>query len=370
MTSYRCNLTLVSILAAIACTESPVPAKVAPPVRVARAEVPQDATGARYTANVEPRVRVDLAFKVGGYIESILKVRGADGKVRPVQEGDRVKAGDVLCRVQTDNYRVKLQQALGGLGQAEAALGAATQDYERASKLAAENAIPGSLLDGATAKLTGTKAAVNYANGLVNEARVYLADTALKAPLDATVMKRLVEVGSLVGPGIGGFVLADTTSMRVVVGVPDRDLDRFAPGAQVPVRIDVLGLDLTGRVTRVAPFADPRTRVFEVEVTIPNDGDRIRAGMFASVTGAGAARSTHPAVPLSAIIRPPGRTQGYAVVVVDAPSGTAVARVREVEPGDVRGGRIEIVKGIQAGEFVAISGASFLADGQTVTVVP
>jgi multidrug efflux system membrane fusion protein len=75
-------------------------------------------------------------------------------------------------------------------------------------------------------------------------------------------------------------------------------------------------------------------------------------------------------VPLSAIVRPPGRTQGYAVVVVEAAAGPAVARVREVEPGDVRGGRIEVAKGVQAGELVVVSGASFLADGQAVTVVP
>ena len=358
------------LLAAAACGGKPAPVKVPRPVRLVAAEVPEGRAANRYSGNVEPRVRVDLAFKVAGYIGEILQVRGVDGRMRNVQEGDEVRAGDVLCQVRDDNYRVKLEQALGGLGQAEAALLAARRDYDRARPLHADNAIPKALLDGAEAKLDGTKAAVAYARGLVDEARVFLADTALKAPLDATVMKRLVEVGSLVGPGVGGFVLADTRSMRVVFGVPDAGLARFPMGAEVAVRLDAIGMDATGRVTRVSPYADPRTRIFDVEVTIPNGDGRIKAGMIASVTDRGGDVSPVPAVPLAAIVRPPGATEGYAVFTVEAGPDGSVARARRVRLGEVRGDRVEVEEGLAAGDRVVVPGASFLADGQAVTVVP
>ena len=69
------------------------------PVRVAAVELNAASTEARYSATIIPRTQVELAFKVGGYVDALRKVRGVDGKMRDIQEGDRISTGTVLARV-------------------------------------------------------------------------------------------------------------------------------------------------------------------------------------------------------------------------------------------------------------------------------
>ncbi|MBM4397153.1 MAG: efflux RND transporter periplasmic adaptor subunit [Deltaproteobacteria bacterium] len=358
-----------ALASAAACGDRKPPDPVVRPVRVAAAAPAPGAGQSRYSGNVEPAVRVDLAFKAGGYIAEIMEVRLPDGTRRLVQEGDRVRRGDVLARVRDQDYRVKLEQALAAIGQAEAAVDYARRDYDRAKPLREGAAIPQSMLDGAKAKLDGSLAARDLARAMAAEARNWLEDTAVRAPIDGTVMKRLVEVGSLVGPGSPGFVVADTDAVRVVFGVPDAALPRFAIGTEVSVRVDSIGLDEKGRVTAVSAFADPRTRVFDTEVRVGNGDGRMKPGMIASVAGEAAVAAPAPSVPLAAIVRPPGSVDGYAVFVVEEREGRTAAGVRRVVPGDVRGDRIEVSSGLAAGERVVVSGASFLADGEAVAVV-
>jgi multidrug efflux system membrane fusion protein len=361
---------IAGLALAASCAEKPRPAPIVRPVRVRPVEVAPPGSGTRYTANVEPLIRVDLAFKRGGYIGEVLTVAGEGGKPRLVQDGDTVRKGQVLCRIREDDYRVKVAQAHAALVQAEAALDQARQDLDRAKPLADEKAIPQTLFDGARNKYEGTKGAVDLYRATVREAELALDDTALRAPIDATVMKRLVEVGSLVGPGVGGFVLADVTSVKVVFGIPDAALAAFPMGARVPATVAAVGAAVEGRVTRVSPYADPRTRLFDIEVTIDNADGRLKPGMIASVSAPAGSGEGVPTVPLEAVRRPAGATEGYAVVVVEGVGSPATARVRGVRIGDVRGSRVMVTDGLKAGDRVVVSGAALVADGETVAIVP
>ena len=366
------RIAVALLLAALVpgCAERPAARKVLTPVRVSRVEVTAADGATRYTANVEPLVRVDLAFKRGGYIDELLQVRGSDGTMRKVQEGDLVAKGQVLARIHDADYRVKLAQARGALAQAEAAMAQARMDLQRAQPLYDGKAIPKTTFDGATNKYNGTQGAVDLYRATVREAELALEDTALKAPIDGTVMKRLIEVGSLVGPGVGGFVLADLRSVKVGFGVPDSRLERFPIGTEVPVHVDAVGADLTGRVTRVSTYADPRNRAFDIEVTLPNPDGRLKAGMIAAVTTADSAAAAQPSVPLEAVVRPPGAAEGYAVYVIEEQGGTTRARARKVTLGEVRGSRIEIPDGLVPGDRVVVSGAAFVVDGAEITIQP
>ena len=66
---------------------------------------------ARYSATIIPRTEVELAFKVGGYVDALRQVRGVDGKMRDIQEGDRINVGTVLARVRQSDYQVKVQRS-------------------------------------------------------------------------------------------------------------------------------------------------------------------------------------------------------------------------------------------------------------------
>ena len=178
-------------------------------------------SGVRYSANVQPREQVSLAFKSGGYVREIRKVRGGDGRPRNIQQGDAVAKGTVLARVREADYVEKVNQAKGQLGEAAAALEKQRLDYARSRALFESKSLSKSDFDGATAAFEQAKSRVESAKAQLDAARIALDDCALTAPMDALVLARSVEEGSLVGSGSVGFTLADTTSVKVVFGVPD-----------------------------------------------------------------------------------------------------------------------------------------------------
>jgi RND family efflux transporter MFP subunit len=134
----------------------------------------------------------------------------------------------------------------------------------------------------------------------------------------------------------------------------------------------VPGEAFRGRITRVAPSADPSSRVFEVEVTIPNPDGRLKTGMIAALQLAATGETAAPPllVPLNAVVRPPGDTAGYAVYVVEQGDGHPIARMRRVLLGDVAGNSIHVTAGLDGGERVIVRGATLAVDSQRVRVIP
>jgi RND family efflux transporter MFP subunit len=194
----------------------------------------------------------------------------------------------------------------------------------------------------------------------------------LRAPLSGVILKRLVEVGTLVGPGSPGFVLADTRTVKVVVGVPDTLLAAFPAGATETVRTDALpDRRFEGRVTNVSPTADPRSRLFEVEITVANADGALKPGMVAAVEVVrhgqpDQARTDALVVPLSAVVRPPGETEGYAVFVLREQGDVATAELRRVRLGELLGNDITVVDGLAGTERLIVQGASIVANGERV----
>jgi multidrug efflux system membrane fusion protein len=340
------------------------------PVRVAVAARATDTPGVRYAAAIEPNTRVDLAFKAGGYIQSIAQVGG-----REIQDGDRVTRGMLLARVMPADYDEKVKEARSQLAQAEAAGAATKQAYDRATALFQAKSLTRPELEQAQAAWDTVQAKLAGARALVQEAENARGDTALVSPIDGIVLKRLIEVGSLVGPGVGGFVLADTSSIKVVFGAPDTMLRRLRPGMMETVTSEAQpGRDYHGRITKIAPNADPRSRVFDVELTIPNADGGLKVGMIASVQldVPSSATDTPPdalSVPLTAIVRSKSKADGYAVYVLDEKDGHSVARLRDVVLGDMVGNQVGVVGGLSAGEKVLVSGATIVTDGERVRVI-
>ncbi|HKW60550.1 MAG TPA: efflux RND transporter periplasmic adaptor subunit [Candidatus Dormibacteraeota bacterium] len=315
--------------------------------------------GVHYSASIRPDVQVDVAFKVSGYVEQITQVRGADGRMRNLQDGDYVHRGSVLARIRDREYR-------DAVAQAEAALTQAKADFDRVSQLFENRSASKADYDAAYAKYQASTAQHDQATQSLN-------DCSVRAPLDGYVLRRAVEVGTLVAPGTAGFSVGDLRAVKVVFGVPDVLIGTMKLGAPQNVAVEAVpGAPLHGRITRVAPSADPTSRVFEVEVTIPNADGRLKPGMIAALEVAGTATPTSAAtlVPLNAVVRPPGEATGYAVFVVDDVQGRPTARLRRVELGDVSGNLIRVTAGLTGGERVIVRGATLTVDSQHVRVIP
>ena len=316
--------------------------------------------GVRYSASIRPDVQVDVAFKVAGYVEEIEQVRGADGRMRNLQDGDYVRRGTVLARVRDREYRDAVAQAEAGLTQAKA-------DFDRVSQLFENRSASKADYDAAYAKYQANQAQHDQALQSLN-------DCSLRTPLDGYVLRRSVEVGTLVAQGMAGFSVGDLRAVKVVYGVPDVLVGTMKLGAPQNVSAEAVpGPPLRGRITRVAPSADPASRVFEVEVTIPNPDGRLKPGMIAALQVAGgtvAQAAAGTLVPLNAVIRPPGDPNGYAVFVVDDLQGKPAARLRRVELGDVSGNFIRVTSGLSGGERVIIRGATLAVDSQAIHIIP
>ncbi len=354
------------------CGKPETPPRTATPVRTALVETIATTAPLRYSANIVPFTQVELGFKSGGVVANIRQVRGADRRVRNVQEGDWVVKGTLLASVRQDEYRERVRQAQAALAQAQAAYEKATLDWQRAQALFAQQSLTKPDFDSAKAQFDGTAANVDQAKAQLQQAEIALGDCSIVAPLDAWVLQRRIEVGMVVNQMEPAFVLADTRAVKAVFGVPDLIVSRVKLGGLQPITVDAVLGSFEGRVTAISPAADPKSRVYSVEVTLPNARQVLRAGMIASLefTTDGAPRTRQTAVQLEAVVRSPQAPNAFAVFVAEGEANQAVARVRTIEPGDAYGNRIVVLKGLQPGERVITTGATLVKDGDPVNIIP
>lgn len=371
----RLSGTLIVLTAGVlaACGHQSGIVKTATPVRVGAIQELSAGGGVRYSANIAPREQVAVAFKVAGYVKEIAQRRGSDGRMRPLQAGDHVQRGAMLARLREDDYAQVVAQARSSLAGAKAAQGKAAADKSRAEGLHASKSLTRADYDSAVAAYDSGLARVEGADAQLRQSEISLADCVLGSPLDGVVLERRIESGSLVGSGSVAFVVADLSSVKAVFGVPDLVVGTLKPGGVLRVTTDALrGADFEGRLTSVSPAADSQSRVFNIELTIPNRSQALKAGMIAtvSVNESGAADVKHAVVPLSAIVRSSKDPSGYAVFVLDGEGETPSVLRRDVRLGEVYGNLIAISSDLKGSERVVITGASMLADGERVQVVP
>lgn len=356
--------------------------------------------GERYSANILPSSQSELAFKFGGFLTEVLQVRGAERKMRSVQEGDNVAKGTVLARLRNDDFASKVKQAeaqlaeaqsttetnRAQLSEAEAALRQAERDLDRATKLLEARSLTRPEYEGAKTKVELAQARVEAirsqanviqakisgAQALLGEAKLAEKDATLIAPIDCYVLKRLAEPGSLVVPGRPVFVIADRTSVKAMFGLPDLSLKNIGIGQPLTFTTEAIpGMEFKGWVSRISPAADPKSRVFDVEATIPRPPGQLRLGMIASLTlptNKSAAPIT--VIPINAIVRPKQHPESYAVNVVTEQSGKQIAKQRLVKLGEAYGNMIAVTDGVSIGERVIVSGSALVVDGEQVRVIP
>jgi multidrug efflux system membrane fusion protein len=367
-------LTLAAGLAVIVlsgCGKETSPRPVLAPVRTAEVEIIDTGVGNIYSANIQPYQQVDLAFKSNGYLQSIRQVRDADGHIRNIDQGDYITKGTVLATVQPDDYQQKLDQANAQLAKAQAEHERAKLSFERISALYKVGAATKPDYDDTNAQFLSTQAAVDNAKASIAEAQIALGYCQLKAPFDSWVLKRNVDVGTLVGPATNGFTLADTHSVKAVFGVPDTFIGRVKLGSPQSVTTEALPGSFSGHVTSISAAADPKSRVYSVEVRIDNPQNLLKAGMIASITtGARQPTGRVSVVPLTAVVRSPDNPNGFAVYVTEGAGETVKVHAQDVSLGDTYGNNIAVLQGLGPKDRVVTSGATMIKNGDEVRVLP
>src|SRR4030095_3306329 len=146
---------------------------------------------------------------------------------------------------------------------------------ERKARLEAARA----KVDAANAAVAAAEQRATAAAAQLEEARIALGDTELRAPFDAIVLERHIDIGTLVSPGAPAFTVADLHLVKARFSVPDAALHMFHAGQQLPLTVDAFAHEpLRGNVLSVAPAADPKARSFEIVVAIDNPTMNLRSG--------------------------------------------------------------------------------------------
>ncbi len=400
-----CALTFV-LAAAVFLVSCSKEKQLQPVIQVVRAgvvgQIEPGADGAppqRYSASIEPIQKVDLAFKSGGIVAQIRQVRGADGRMRNVDIGDKVPSGAELAQVRPADYENSLAQAEAQHGQAQAQVTQAqaqlTQaqanfhqadlEYARDSNLFQSGSLIKPTYDQAKAQYDAGAASVAAAEQAVkaaestvgntsagvSQAKLSLSDTALCAPFAGWITARNVDRGSLVGASTVGFSIEDTHLVKASFGVPDTTLPLIHLGQKEPVALDILQRAVPGVITSISPQADSTSRVFSIEVTLDNSREDIRPGMIGTITLGGPRDSTRRlAVPLSAVVRAPNDPTGFAVFRITESDGKLYASAQPIEIGQTFGNSIEVMRGLAAGQRIIWMGAAQVHDGQQVSILP
>jgi multidrug efflux system membrane fusion protein len=368
--AFVSTMTFAAVLHITSCGKATSEARPLTPVRTSIVESISAGDSNTYSANIQPYQQVDLAFKSNGYLASIRQVKDANGKVRNIDQGDWVTKGTVLATVSQDDYKEKLQQANAQLARAQANYERSKLSFDRMSVLYKNGAATVTDYDNSRASMLDGEASIQNAKASIAEAQIALGYCELRAPFDGWIVRRNVDEGQLVGPATNGFTISDVRSVKAVFGVPDTAMEHIRLGSPEIVTTDAVPGNFNGHVTSVSPSADPKSRVYSVEVTIPNGDNRLKAGMIASITvRSGPEGKMVDVVPLTAVVRSLTRTNGFSVFIPEGNTDAVKVRAQEVELGATYGNRIAVEQGLKAGDRVVTYGATMIKDGETVRVI-
>lgn len=289
------------------------------------------------------------------------QLRVAEAQVKAAKEQRKVAETKIeQAKVQIQAFHSKMDQTRAIIQQSEAAIRSAKAQKRQAA----------AAVSGAKAQVEASMAGAKAAKSQLVQAKTPLGDASLKSPIDGVVLKRNIEIGTLVGPGTPGFVLGSLGSVKVVFGVPDTQMTQLHIGDRVTVTTQAYeNCQFTGRITTIAPAADPKSRVFKVEVTVPNPDRSLKVGMIAKVElMGGSAGSGLPVIPLSSIVKFP-HSDAFGVYVATKDKGGLVAKARKVELGDTFGNTIVIKSGLMPHDKVISTGATLVSDGTPIRLV-
>ncbi|MFI5233014.1 MAG: efflux RND transporter periplasmic adaptor subunit, partial [Gemmatimonadales bacterium] len=232
------------------------------------------------TLNSGPAISGALAAEKTASIRS--EVSGAVIAVL-AEPGAHVTQGTTLARVDDAVPREAFLSAKSAVTQAQLAADIARRETGRSEKLLAAGAIAENALETTRRNDLAAAAALDDAKSRLASAQKNLDNTVVKAPYDGIVSERQVNAGDIVSPGSPLFTLVDPSTMRLEGAVPAEKLALVHVGA--PVRFEVTGYPgrpFIGTITNIYPSADPATRQVRLYVRIPNAGNGLVAGLFAT----------------------------------------------------------------------------------------
>jgi RND family efflux transporter MFP subunit len=289
--------------------------------------------------------------------DAVLSSRAMGPVVRDyVKIGDRVAKGQPLLEIEERMSSGQLAQAKGALAQATAGLAVAERNYRRFQSLYEKKACSELESDMAKMQYEQAKGAVEQAQGAVDAAGSVADESIIRAPFDAVVVEKMINVGDLVGPGRPLVHVQSTSGREIWLTVRAADIRHFRRGDTLDINIEARPdlVTLTAQVTEVAPSGDAATQTFVVKASLSDPTVMAGVGVTAYAQG-----DSHPTllIPSTAVYSTGGMD------LVAAVDHNSIARTRAVTLGRTRNGMVEVQSGLAADERVVDQRQGPLAEG-------
>ncbi|GAX92038.1 efflux RND transporter periplasmic adaptor subunit [Effusibacillus lacus] len=322
----------------------------------------------RLLAEVSANTSLGILPKVGGTLQEIF-----------VKKGDAVKKGQVLARLDQKDYVLGVKAAEAQLGVARAnlqslngdetakrSLEIAQANYDRVKALYNSKAVSQSQLEQAEAQLLQAQSQFALAQANVRQAEVGLEkasssldDTNIRATVDGIITAVHFEVGESVSPQSPVFNLINIDPVLVKLNVAETHLSKFKQGMEVEVQTQTG--PYKGKVTFISLEADAQSKMYPVEIEIPNGEGKLLPGMKADVFAKDAESKKGLLVSTDAIVEQDGKKFVYVIE-----GDKAVKREVTVAEGNTT--KVIVQQGLNAGDKVVVKGQSNLKDGSTIKV--
>jgi membrane fusion protein, multidrug efflux system len=312
-----------------------------PAIPVEAAKVVNEDVAAVYagTATLEADEQATVVSQITGVVLEIY-----------AEEGDYVDAGQVLARVETDRYRLRVEQAGAALKRLET-------DFQRKQELFERELVSADDFERVSAELQAQKAEYDLA-------RLDLEYTSIRAPISGYISERLVRAGNLVALHDPVYRVTSYDPLLAVLHVPERELRVLRKGLEVSVALDAWpGEIFAGEIIRISPVIDPATGTFRVTAAVTDRGNMLKPGLFGRVEILYDLHKDVPVIPRSAVITEDERNHVFVV----QEDGSAVRRA--IQLGYERAGVVEVREGVSTGETVVTAGKGSLSDGARVEII-
>jgi membrane fusion protein, multidrug efflux system len=339
-----------------------------PPVQIKLVRVESRAFAATVavTGSLISSSRVDVKAETTGRLVKFAK-----------EEGDPVKAGEVVAWVDQENSQLAIRQADSAVKVAEAGLERARvnnthsrSELERAQNLVKSGGITDRDLKlaqlaetDAAAQVLVAEAQLAQAQAALDTARKHLRDTEIHAPVGGEVQRKFINAGAYVEPTTAMMTVVDNSRLEVESLLASSDLAPIRPGQRVTFTVNSFpGVEFQGRVIDINPAVDADTRTAKIRVQVDNSAGRLKAGMFAQGEILTGVEANAIIIPATAVYRDDRSAKESYVYVAE--NGKAAKRA--VRIGRERPGELEIVSGLKPGDMLVSEQSIELAEGVRV----
>lgn len=365
MPILRATLLICALLLFTGCAETePAYAPGPRPVKTMVVEPPQSDVDRSFSGMARASKDMALSFRVSGVLQEL-----------PVQMGRRIRAGELIARLDPMDFELKVMELEAQTEQARATFTKAKADYERFQALYSAESVSKSELDQVRAEFETAQAQLAAVGKSLELVRQQLSYATLTAPMAGTISEVPVENFQTVQSGQPIAILSTDDDLEFEVGLPDRLIHQIQPGDPAQVIFDVLpDRPFEAAVSEVGIAPGP-VSVFPVKLRLAEAAPQVRPGMIGMARFTFSNANTRPftVVPVEAVFGLPSGEQAVWLVKPesDANSGTISGTVHRhpVIPGRLLPDGLQILDGLLGGETIVIRGAHRLEQGQEVRLL-